>query len=508
MRRSVLATRAGVRDGIGAAEGSLIGAPPGDGVSTHNLLVISDLHLGEDIRPLDTDGDPRVRALDEALAGFLEHYAEHRRDGRPWRLVVNGDMVDFIAVCLMPHQVDLVHGLHPDDHTYGLGDRAHAAAAKMRRVVQRHDRVFRALARFVGQGHDLALVVGNHDAEFHWHEVQALLRETLAAMWAEADLSRRPGARRPEQVAAAVSFHPWFYLEEGVAWIEHGHQYDPYCSFDDVLSPSIDQRDLDPNVGTAILRYVAVHFTRDPSAFWDASAAGYVAWWARQGFFRGAAILASYRDMVLRLVGHWRQRRPEVVARRRERARARLRALAAAARLPEDLLEELRRLHRRPVVADLRRLVRAIQLDRLVLLLITPVLLASALLALLWSAWPAVLSVALLLPLVRLAVEEREPVDPRAAMRKVSSIIRQRVRVPLVVFGHSHDPVAEEGEGGWYFNTGAWMPHDLDRGLRRAFTHLVLERTEAGVRAGLCQWRDGASRSFAERVAIVRAPQG
>lgn len=481
----------------------MIGSLIGQGVATHNLLVISDLHLGEGIRPLDEDDDPRVEALDEALVGFLAHYATHRLDGRPWRLVVNGDMVDFIAVCLMPEQAELVHGLHPDDHIYGLGDRPHAAAAKMRRVVERHHRVFCALAGFVGQGNDLALVLGNHDAEFHWPEVQSLLRQTLAELWSHRQESGERGVRRPEQVSGAVSFHPWFYLEEGVAWIEHGHQYDPYCSFDDVLSPSIDQRDLDPNVGTAILRYVAVHFTRDPSALWGAGAFGYIGWWARQGVFKGLAILASYGDMARRLVAHWRQRRPEVVERRRERTRARLRALAQAARLPEELLLELRRLHRRPVVNDLRRLVRAIQLDRLVLLLLTPVLLVGALLALSWTWWPALMSVAVILPLVRLAVEEREPVDPRAAMRKVSKAIRQRVRVPFVVFGHSHDPVAEPSEDGWYFNTGAWMPHDLDRGLRRAFTHLVLERTETGVRAGLCQWREGASRAFSEHVAIA-----
>ena len=91
--------------------------------------------------------------------------------------------------------------------------------------------------------------------------------------------------------------------------------------------------------------------------------------------------------------------------------------------------------------------------------------------------------------------------DPRAAMRKVSAAIQQRVRVPLVVFGHSHDPVAEQIDGGWYYNTGSWMPHDGERGLLLAFTHLVVERTEEGIRARLCQWRDGASRAFALQLA-------
>lgn len=467
-----------------------------------NILVISDLHLGEGIRPLDADGDPRVEALDRALAAFLEHYTGYRRGGRPWRLVVNGDMVDFIAVCLMPADVNLVVGLHPDDHHYGLGARAHAAAAKMRSVVARHRAVFEALARFVGRGNDLALVTGNHDAEFHFPEVQSLLRDTLVRLWSEDPGCRVPGTRRPAQIAEAVTFHPWFYLEEGVAWIEHGHQYDPYCSFDDVLSPATDEEELDPNVGTAILRYVAVHFTRDVASMWGAGFVDYVSWWSRQGVWKGAAILASYRDMVLRLVAHWRMRRPDRVARRRARARAHLDRLALAARLPVEVLQEVRRLRRRPVVNDLRRLVRAVMLDRMLLLLATPLLLC-ALVLWPWSGWPALVVVGALLAGLPFALEAREPVDPRATMRKVSATIRSRVKVPVVVFGHSHDPVAEQGDDGWYFNTGSWMPHDAERGLLRAFTHLVVERTEQGVKARLCQWRDGGSQVFAPVAAEV-----
>ena len=35
---------------------------------------------------------------------------------------------------------------------------------------------------------------------------------------------------------SGVEIHPWFWFEEGVAWIEHGHQFDPYNSFEDVCA--------------------------------------------------------------------------------------------------------------------------------------------------------------------------------------------------------------------------------------------------------------------------------
>src|SRR5438552_17261593 len=66
----------------------------------HNLLAISDLHLGCDLRPgqnLD-----RPRPADHALASFLEWHADHRTERKPWRLILNGDIVDFVAIRSSP----------------------------------------------------------------------------------------------------------------------------------------------------------------------------------------------------------------------------------------------------------------------------------------------------------------------------------------------------------------------------------------------------------------------
>jgi len=470
-----------------------------------NLLVISDLHLGERLG-LGREPDPRT---ERALVDFLVHHTEHRRDERPWRLVINGDAVDLVGMCLMPHEIDQVEGLDDADHLYGLGEHGHASALKLGAVVRAHADVFRALAAFVGVGNDVVMVIGNHDAELHWPASQQLLKRALATYWAEDARSHLPGARTSEEVAEQLVVHDWFYLEDGVAWIEHGHQYDPYCSFDEVLEPSTDERRIDPNVGAAILRFVANHFTADASEHWGSGFAGYLSWWVSQGLDKALDILGGYRDMVLTLVAHWRDRQPARLAARRARARARRARLARRFRLTPELLHRLAALRHEPVVTDLRRLVQAVMLDRLLLMFATPLLLVLPLL-LPWSwmpwSWSAALAVWGVWGVACLV--ERESTDPRASMREVAGRIRRSVRVPIVVMGHSHDPCAEVGEDGAYFNTGTWVPHG--EGLK-AFTHVLIERskTRAGTvaRAMLCQWRDGKSQVLGPEPVLVPVEQ-
>src|SRR5262245_15351699 len=102
-----------------------------------NLLILSDLHLGEDLKPATKLGFLRhVRILERELEAFLRHYTRSRLDSRPWRLIINGDMVDFLAVCLIPREGEIVPDV--EDHVYGLGTRPQAAKTKMQRVLERH----------------------------------------------------------------------------------------------------------------------------------------------------------------------------------------------------------------------------------------------------------------------------------------------------------------------------------------------------------------------------------
>jgi UDP-2,3-diacylglucosamine pyrophosphatase LpxH len=474
--------------------------------ASHNLLIISDLHLGEDLKPASKSGYLRhVPMLERELESFLEHYRKFRRDGRPWELIVNGDMVDFLSVCLFPEKGEPSSELDPEDHVWGLGTGPVAANAKMLRVLERHPGVFRALARFIGAGNRLGIVVGNHDVEFHWPGVQETFRQGVAKLWSELPRARRAGAPSAEEIAAAISFHPWFYYREDLVWVEHGHQYDTYCSFDHFLEPVEPDRDkVMMSLGGAAYRYVSNHVAgADPHQQEDWNALGYVRFSIGLGL-RGLWRMArGYLGFVLRCLSVWRllasPKLQAAIAARGEGHRRRMRELAEKFRIKEDILVTLDNLRQRPVFTQLTRLVMAVMLDRLALAVLTSLLAVVAILAL-----PSPWSLAVVGGLFGVAYtvaqalsRARGDTSPEEHMKAVPQKIREHVRAPFVVFGHSHHPVALPlSGGGWYFNTGTWVATEKP-GLLRSFTHLVIRDGVGGPRAALCQWRDGRSLAFA-----------
>src|SRR5437870_2975237 len=83
-----------------------------------NILVISDLHLGEDVRPHSMGYLRRIIRLERELENFLAHYTRSYHDGRPWRLIINGDMVDFMSICLLPAKGE---SKNAEEERFGLG---------------------------------------------------------------------------------------------------------------------------------------------------------------------------------------------------------------------------------------------------------------------------------------------------------------------------------------------------------------------------------------------------
>lgn len=474
---------------VDAARGDTVGVTQ---AHSPNYLVISDLHLGEDIGPdpVPSDGDSPLRSAEARLIAFLGHYTANRSDDRPWTLIVNGDMVDFLSVCVTPLEVDDLRGWSEDDHWFGLGTRQRGAVLKIRCVFERHHAVFEAMAQFLKAGNTVAVVIGNHDAEFHWPEVQHALREQLRR------LSDDDAARRLE-------FHPWCFFEEGVLWAEHGHQYDGYCSFDALLDPvdPTDEQELDLNVGSAVMRFVGNHHPLDRAQYWDGIDPVTVAtWFSRIGPRRSAEVLLSYGSMVGRLLERFfaRWMSPDRVANRRRRHEERLERLAARLQVAAPALRQLDAMRRRPVVRSFASLLQGLMLDRVLIGAGALLAIAIGSAYLPWMAMPiGLLSVVCLVIVAdQQLASRREPIDPDGAMRRASRVIRRTLRAPVVVFGHSHEPVAERLDDGWYYNTGTWVP--LDRpGLSRAFTHVrILRRQGKAPSAALLQWRNGQSLAF------------
>src|SRR6185295_10751047 len=131
----------------------------------HHLLAISDLHLGCDLRP--GNRLERPRPTDAPLASFLDYHATHREGGKPWRLILNGDIVDFVAITLVPKEV-VPFEISPEERSLGLAPTEPKCVWKLRRTAERHPAVFDALARFIQKGNSVHIIRGNHDSEWRW----------------------------------------------------------------------------------------------------------------------------------------------------------------------------------------------------------------------------------------------------------------------------------------------------------------------------------------------------
>jgi UDP-2,3-diacylglucosamine pyrophosphatase LpxH len=478
----------------------------------NNILIISDLHLGEDIKPAGSGHIKHLVLLERELVAFLEHYRRTRRDGLPWELIVNGDMVDFLSVCLLP-QDDESHPateVSEEDTVYGLSSKPKAARAKMQKVLARHPSVFKALGAFVAAGNKLSIVVGNHDVEFHWPLVQETFKLGIAALWSATPASLRPGAMTGAEVAAQITFHPWFYFQENVVWVEHGHQYDEFCSFDYVLNPVEPERndEIMPTLGGASYRYIANHIKgMDPHQAEEFSAVGYVRMTLGLGWRGIKQMVRGYTAFAACMLSMWRKlsKVPEKVEVTRLGHREKLRALAHHVRLSEDTLVALDDLRQRPAIRNLFKLVMVLMLDRIALLAVTTALILTFFLAFpTVAALPAV-AVALFLAWCcgQFLARQHTGTDPSQKMKVIPERIRRIVRAPFVVFGHSHKPVALPlDEGGMYFNTGTWVATERP-GLLHAFTHVMIRHAADGPKATLCQWRDGTSQTYVPRAAAA-----
>lgn len=459
------------------------------------LLAVSDLHLGHDLRRGEA---PRERGLDRQLGSLLDHY---EAEGGRWRLVVVGDMVDFIAITQTPAPDEPVpFPVSSFERAWGLGPEPEKAVWKLGLVLRRHAAFFERLAAFVAAGHEVVIVRGNHDPEWALPAVQERLRTALADHAVAAGLVD-PGGR--ESLCARVRFYDWFYLEPGRLYAEHGHHYDEY-SVDPDAPAAADGAPAAPApepMSTLAMRYFGnLHTTLDLSEverwkFWD-----FVRWGWRDGVFVRAA--TDYVGMCAKVLGL--SARASLRTLRRSGVRlvragrdlaledqklARARATLAGFRQDrEELARELVALMRAPAEQNLFASIQLFYVDRLAL--VAAVLLGgTACLALATSPLGQAGSLAALVGAATAAnavLDRARLVDSHPKLLDAARRVARLFDVPVVVMGHSHRTVSERvGTGTTYFNLGTWLsPSQGDAGGRPGFPHLLVR----GLRGELRRW--------------------
>jgi len=249
----------------------------------HNLIVISDLHLSEG-RSRETKRYSRNEDFffDESFYRFLGYLdRESQKHQKKWKLIVAGDMIDFLQVTSLPEPGEANFDISEREKRFGLGTEAVKTAWKLKRIMDGHWRFFQALANFLNNGHKVIIIPGNHDIEFAYGEVQNILKSELPRY-----LTDPPEAKNLE---ANLEFIPWFYYEEGLVFVEHGHQYDPLNSFDFFLCPfrTIKGKTvIDLPSGSFFVRYFFNRIEKvDPFADNIKPMTKYICWALRHRFF-------------------------------------------------------------------------------------------------------------------------------------------------------------------------------------------------------------------------------
>lgn len=186
--------------------------------------VVSDMHLceAEPVHPrfpLWKKFKTKEFFFDDVFADFLNHI-DKKAAGETVELVMNGDIFDFDSVMSMPEKPAFrVHWL---EEKRGLFPRPERSKYKIQVILRDHDVLIKALRSFVMKGHKLIFLIGNHDLEIHFPEVQEEIMKAL---------------NLDQENALRVRFTDWFYISNQDTLIEHGNQYDPYCVCEDPINP-------------------------------------------------------------------------------------------------------------------------------------------------------------------------------------------------------------------------------------------------------------------------------
>lgn len=464
-------------------------------VATESLLVFSDVHLGSDLND-SGPSVPRSARIDRDLAALLAHYRRLSPPADRWRLVIAGDFVDFVGMSIDPRSGDeLVTEPTAAERAFGLGGAEDHVRLKLKRAALRHPDVFGELAAFVSHGNAVTFVSGNHDLEMYWDGVKEDFHELLTT-----------GDATREEVAARVEFEPWFFHREGLVYVEHGHQFDPFCATPYVfapLSPTDPCRVLQ-SLSDTLLRYIV---RRTPGmreyGHENRGLASYVSWGLMLGARGTAGLFKRFFDAVFMLRAIARAYDGPNGARLRDEQEQRLVAHARAKGIEEERLRRALELHVQPIGRTPRGVLASVMLDRLAVFVVMAVaLVALAALRTELGGWVihATITLLLLWTLLHVRLSRARPdVDPAALMSARAGDLAKLFPASFVVMGHTHVPTTKPlGPGdAVYVNLGSWAEEEPDpkeneaKVYRAARTHLVVHANDERHEAHLYEWKSG-----------------
>lgn len=478
----------------------------------YDYLVLSDIHLGSDLvphlRPWARNSwltkEPEV---DAQLASLLAYYGKRPEGGRPVCLVIAGDFLDLVGVSLTPDEGQTTTQPTSEEQRHGLGSAPDHVVQKIAAIGERHQRVFQALCAFLGEGHRLVIVRGNHDIELHWRKAQ---RALIHAVCRHAESPEHGAA-----IATRIRICPWFFVVDGLLFVEHGHEFDPMCSYGDPLLPTCprDSRRIRLSPFAVMLREVA-RPTRGLSttSYENVGFGAYLQLLGKLGLAQSARMSVRFGRAVMRLLAESRSYAFSEGRLRMLRAQTRERLFSRQMGLGGDTLTCLKRLYAAPAARSLRFVMRSLYLDRLLSMVLSVLFIAAgATLSRYASLSEGALCALPALPLAAFGCYgPNRDLAPIQRMRESAAEIARLFGARFVVMGHTHVPEdAPLGGAARYLNVGHWGHDDIpeeqaESAPQMPCTYLLLKQTSEGYRHQLLRW-DAAIGALPY---VVEAPAG
>jgi UDP-2,3-diacylglucosamine pyrophosphatase LpxH len=426
-----------------------------------DYLIVSDLHL----RGGFNNPTERLYHFDEEFADFLRYYRLHRSPNRPWQLIIGGDFIEFLYITDLPDpNAPLLRGATflPSEHRYGAHTEAQKSRWKLDTILRSsHPQLLLALARFVAEGNHVVVLRGNHDCEMFWPEVQEHFRRLIAEHH-PVDVSYMA---MKEAVAQRVQFPQWFWYVPRLLYVEHGCQYDPFCSFEHFLNPVV------PTCPTRIQMSIAelsIRYFTNQMKLINAMAAEniksvseYIGWVVRGNLSVMPRTARLYAGMVRRVLAKSGRSDPEGEAAVRAEHQRRVDAVDERFSLPPGTAAAVDAMHATPVMHSFLATAQFLALD---LIAGGIVLAAAAAAILIW--YPArigllamVAAVAAVGLIIYVGALRFRRVTEGAQLHRTAERLGQLFKVRYVIFGHSHGAGTWPLQGGEaYINVGTWVP--------------------------------------------------
>ena len=444
--------------------------------------IVSDLHLCEE-EPFNTKYPlwkrykNREFFFDDQFHEFLVHL-DKKTQGQVIELIFNGDIFDFDSVTAKPESP--TYRISWFENETGLKPQEDKSVFKIKRILDHHKKWVESVRWFIKKGHRAVFIIGNHDLELHWAEVQETIIESL-------DLTQEERKR--------VWFNEWFYISNKDTLIEHGNQYDPYCLAQDPVNPFIqrfNQIEVRVPFGNLATRYLINKmgfFNPHVDSNFIMSAKEYVVFFFKYMLKAQPQLLFTWLfwSTVILLQSFVDRLRPSI--KNPLNIEGRIEKIAERANATPRMVRELKELFVAPASSYPLIIARELWLDRAFLVFLVFAFLVEIFLfinnmykiSFFWMLVPVLLFLPFFMfysKSIRSDVHEYK--EPRERILTIASMI---CKVNRIIYGHTHHIRHELIGPVEHLNSGTWSPAFLDVECEKAIDNksfIWIEPSDSG----------------------------